>query len=496
MLNHLNELSNNNISNYPVVNNGMFQNQRRLGSKGDYQERELFSIIVTQKGESDYLAIDLYTHIRAWFKPKKNGDLKLKEKGYKTSYEELAKKFKCSKYKVKRRIVALENLGLIARDFRIEYMCGQRLNNVLYILVWKETPHFYNEFGIERTVAFPANLDKKTWENIRKKDSDIFIQNTNTPPIKTARVLEQECIGPRAHMHTSYNSNTTPNTTPNTNLNNFVIFNIAKQEEDVDCLNSSEEHSNFDNSDNKQKTKNEFELTKEKQVELLQSLSGNATPPPAITNLMKSGIYKAPETYTWDYEQYRKDHGLDKIKEETAVTIVSKGMEMLKNLKVIKQEEVTTPPATSAEFAHVEQLSTNEPITNRGFLGQSSPQEFDKPVLSINANGRFEPNSEFKPNFLRNYRFNRQQFDEIRILTNDLELTDDEIIGTIQGIVTDKPDTQIWGGKKAFCNFMVKVLNNRRKATLEDDSESIADIERKKYEKALYNFENKIIEWF
>ena len=491
MLNHLNELSNNNISNYYVVNNAMFQTQRRLGSKGSYQEEELLSIIVDQKGESDCLAISLYTYIRAWFKPKKNGDLKLKEKGYKTSYEELAKKFKCSKYKIKRRIVALENLGLIARDFRIEYMCGQRLNNVLYILVWKETPHFYNEFGIEKTVAFPANLDKKTWENIHKKDSDIFIANADTPPIKTTQGLGQECTTPRANLHTLYNSNTTLNTTLNTNfgiLDNFGNLDISRKEEDIHCLEKENISSDTDN------FYNQFRLSEEKQ---------------------------APKPYVWDYELYRKERAHlftdsdstaetkttkiaceDKQEEdlhipeflakesdiELPTSIVSKGLDMLQSIKITKNVEAVPIASDTKEQRPIQQAQT-KPITSTSNHGNTH---------SSATKPKFEPKLGFQPKLLRDYRFNKQSFDEIRILTGDFELTDDEMIGTIRRIVTDKPDTQIWGGRRAFTNFMVKVMNNQRKAELDedDDSESIAEMERKRYEKALYNYENRIIEWF
>lgn len=474
MLNtHFNELSNNNISNYPIVNKG-----------SDWIPRNWHDLIKNDEKEISEKAKRVMNIIKYLL-------TKRCYKNYKYNY--FANILKRSKDQVKRYFDELKDAGICTVEFRrsLTRDDGKKYRDALNFQV---TEKGIKELGLQGKVAphsFAAKMHRAS------------VNRTKT---------EQE-------------QNNSPDTTLKNSFCSFVTLDIPRKEEEVHCVDIG--LSTGDNSDNLQSKKNtkieiKSELPIEKQVELLKELQSNTTLPPTITNLMKSDTYKAPEAYTWDYEQYRKDHGMSEIKEEIPAAIVSKGLDILKNLKVIKQEEVAAPPATSAEIAHVAQSQTNEPITNLGILDQfpNNSQKNDaipilavpdtvKPVEkqvtkqphkpatpSINANVRFEPHSEFRPNFLRNYRFNRQQFDEIRILTGDLELTDDEIIGTIQRIVTDKPDTQIWGGRKAFANFMVKVLNNQRKAALEDDSESIADIERKKYEKALYNFENNIIEWF
>lgn len=503
MLNHYNEPSNNNISNYPVVNKDMTFFSYTPKDKSKLTENDIYNacydkwITIRRACDNSKTIVHEAVFFIAAFE-----FLFLKDPDEIVfSSDLLCQKTETGKKQRGRYLKQLADIYHIEYHNKYVYkgkvrrcvFSAKRTEDSLKILT--DPKLFYSQLndnrGSQKTNLKSVSVNQKHYQELQEKPSQNDL-------IKTPYVVKNDPICSQKSPYTG--SNLTPTykdidySKNNKDLNNFVILNIAKQEEDVDCLNSSEEYSNFGNSDNKQKMKNEneFELTKEKQVELLQSLSGNTTPPPAITNLMKSEIYKAPEAYHWDYQQYRKDHGMDEIKEETPTTIVSKGLEMLQSLKIVKQEEVIILP--ESESQRTPTLAV--PDTVKPVEKQVTEQLHKPATPSINANGRFEPHSEFKPNFLRNYRFNRQQFDEIRILTDDFELTDDEIIGTIQGIVTDKPDTQIWGGRKVFINFMVKVLNNERRGVLQEDSESIADIELKKYEKALYNFENKIIEWF
>lgn len=76
---------------------------KELLKKGNYTEEEFYSIIVNAKGKSDLLAIRIYSDIRSWFKLGKNGESKLKANGYRTSYEDLAKKHKVSKSLIKQK---------------------------------------------------------------------------------------------------------------------------------------------------------------------------------------------------------------------------------------------------------------------------------------------------------------------------------------------------------------------------------------------------------
>ncbi|MDA0843849.1 MAG: hypothetical protein O3C07_03895, partial [Bacteroidetes bacterium] len=295
---------------------------------------------------------------------------------------------------------------------------------------------------------------------------------------------------------------------------------IPRKEEDIQCLEKENKPSDIDS------FYDQFRLPEEKQAELLKELEGNTELPPAITNLMKSELYQpsqsyqAPKPYVWDYELYRKErahlftdsdsnaetkitktayqneqednyHISELLAKEDSIeaptTLLSKGLEMLQSIKVAKEVE----PASLSDTK--EQSSIKQPEAKGN---PTTPNHTNHSPSATKP--KFEPKLGFQPKLLRDYRFNKQTFDEIRILTGDFELTDDEMIGAIRRIVTDKPDTQIWGGRRAFTNFMVKVMNNQRKAESDedDDLESIAEMERKQYEKALYNYENRIIEWF
>ena len=140
-------------------------NKRILKEQGNIKIDALYQIITNKKGQPDHLAIDLYTEARSWFKPKKtavNGNViylsKLKGYGWQIGYEYFAEKYKCSKDKIRTKFVLLEKLGLLTRNFRTEYFFGQRFNNLMYLLVWKDTPHFYSEVGLEKpTIACAEN---------------------------------------------------------------------------------------------------------------------------------------------------------------------------------------------------------------------------------------------------------------------------------------------------------------------------------------------------
>ena len=80
----------------------------------------------------------------------------------------------------------LEELGLITRDFRTEYFYGKRFNNLMYILVWKDTPHFYSEIGLEKpkkvSTTYPENqgyLSQNTLTPIQKNLDNIYVIPNN-----------------------------------------------------------------------------------------------------------------------------------------------------------------------------------------------------------------------------------------------------------------------------------------------------------------------------
>lgn len=148
---------------------------KALKKEGNFVEKQLKAIIVNKNGKPDRLAIEIYSNLKGWFKPtksnnfNKSGKFDIRKYGFRTSYEELAKEHNCSKELVRQKIVFLEKLSLISRNFRIEYAGGIRKNNVLHILLWKETPYFEFEYGLEQRQVFGSNIDKETWEKIENE---------------------------------------------------------------------------------------------------------------------------------------------------------------------------------------------------------------------------------------------------------------------------------------------------------------------------------------
>ena len=125
--------------------------------KNKYQ---LNKIITSTGGNPDYLAINIYYDtLRSWYTPNKmknhHGEVvhisKLKTKGIYLSYKGLAKTHGCSTETIRRKLVKLENLGLIQRSYKHKETVATKSYNQLIVYVWKQTPHFYNSYGIDHS---------------------------------------------------------------------------------------------------------------------------------------------------------------------------------------------------------------------------------------------------------------------------------------------------------------------------------------------------------
>ena len=122
-------------------------------------KEQLNSIITNNNGTPDYLAINIYYDtLRSWYNPKigykKDGNVyyidKLKTKGIFLNYEKLAQIHGCSKETIRAKIVKLETLGLVHRSFQHTKTETTKSCNRLIAYVWKDTPYFHNNFGVDR----------------------------------------------------------------------------------------------------------------------------------------------------------------------------------------------------------------------------------------------------------------------------------------------------------------------------------------------------------
>jgi hypothetical protein len=97
--------------------------------------------------------------------------------------------------------------------------------------------------------------------------------------------------------------------------------------------------------------------------------------------------------------------------------------------------------------------------------------------------------------YLRDYKLTPQTFDELRKLSNKPHFNNDRIAAVIRNIVNKKPDTQIFGRRTAFTNFVVKALNNEHEYTAKAKAFSINDIQLKEWEEAVYRVQNQTVTW-
>ena len=124
------------------------------------RKSQLHETITNDNGTPDYLAINIYYDtLRSWHVPnkikKQDGTIvhisKLKTKGIYFSYKKLSELYRCSTETIRRKLVKLENLGLIQRGFKHRETATTKSYNQLIIYVWRHTPHFFNKHGIDQS---------------------------------------------------------------------------------------------------------------------------------------------------------------------------------------------------------------------------------------------------------------------------------------------------------------------------------------------------------
>lgn len=124
------------------------------------QKSQLHDVITNDNGTPDYLAINIYYDtLRSWHVPnkmkKQDGTIvhisKLKTKGIYFSYKKLSELHGCSTETIRRKLVKLENLGLIKRGFKHRETATTKSYNQLIIYVWRHTPHFFNKHGVDQS---------------------------------------------------------------------------------------------------------------------------------------------------------------------------------------------------------------------------------------------------------------------------------------------------------------------------------------------------------
>jgi hypothetical protein len=133
---------------------------------------QLNKIVLNKDGSPDRLAINMFwDDVRSWYAPLKkyNSDgsvicsKKLKTQGvyYKTEY--LSETHSASQDTIRRKLVKLEQVGLILRGFAHKEYATTKSYNRRVIYALKDTPHFHNPHGIDindiRNITPQTNAD-------------------------------------------------------------------------------------------------------------------------------------------------------------------------------------------------------------------------------------------------------------------------------------------------------------------------------------------------
>lgn len=113
---------------------------------------QLREILINSRKQVYTNAVALYWHLRSYYRPikgiKKGGGRfsmdRMHTDGLHLDRARLAEELKCSKRTISKALDILERFGLIVRNYETK---GKSVNHlVIYLL--KNTPHFYNEFGV------------------------------------------------------------------------------------------------------------------------------------------------------------------------------------------------------------------------------------------------------------------------------------------------------------------------------------------------------------
>lgn len=475
-----------------------------LKKEGDFVEKQLKSIIVKRDGKPDRLAIEIYSRLKGWFQPnkdnrfKKTGKLDIREHGFRTSYEELAKEHSCSKEVVRQKIVLLEELGLASRDFRIEYAGGIRKNNVLHLLIWKETPYFHFEHGLEKRPVFNSNINKETWKKIEKESPILSKKLGVAPPTKEGGSLQQTLD--------IINSNTTPHTTPHIRIDNHD----HQDNQFIDFSNFSEKDSD-----------SFYEIYEEylgKDPILPEEVIIQEEPKPGISAKDDSWRIKARD--------YHKPIGAlvvetDQFIEREMLKLQAAGYDVTEiednhkiNLDINKGAlentaclEIPKPLETKAcvdaavkRVAKIEAVvQTHHTQAKEVVQTDTKPQQqakiYQYNLIKDRVSFVDKDGKTYWGMPLVKFRYTRAMIEQVRLGSNKPHFAHERIVGLLSYIADKYPDKLIIGGKAGFISYMIKLVNGEMEYTKEEKLESIEEKRKAELKEMEDMFNNGRIQW-
>lgn len=109
------------------------------------------SIITDFRGDPDWCAIGIYVEIRDQFI--ENPQV-IRDGYWIAPYKYWVEEYKTSRVTIRKKFTLLENLGLMTRKVRMGQANGHKPGGSLCFIVWRQTPYFYSEIGVERKEEF------------------------------------------------------------------------------------------------------------------------------------------------------------------------------------------------------------------------------------------------------------------------------------------------------------------------------------------------------
>lgn len=135
------------------------------------------------------------------------------------------------------------------------------------------------------------------------------------------------------------------------------------------------------------------------------------------------------------------------------------------------------------------ELSRSKPLKeSQGSITSQVKQESSQQAVVQTK----DTNVSYHNKLLKDFKFTDELLDTVKRLSNKPDISIDRIKAIIRNIVAKNPETEIWGGNRAFVSYMVKVVNSEKEYSKKVKASSIAEIDKQKIEQIMYEFENGI----
>ncbi|MGV2433286.1 MAG UNVERIFIED_CONTAM: hypothetical protein LVQ98_08590 [Rickettsiaceae bacterium] len=234
-----------------------------ISLSGNIVPHSWYQLIVNKSGVPDNVAISIFSEIIYWYRPSKEGRAKFNGNAWQTSYSHFEEKFRYYHEKVRRALVRLEELELIKREFRAVDHFGQKYPNRLFIHL---TGNALKLISAEESISSQGKIENNISESLFQKafsnEKEIILPGfvDLSPQIRGDYISKEENIEINRSMDLESSD-------PKSESKSNFLFSCFKEREKKEGRGVSELSS---------KTLHDFLPLSEKDVDLLQVMSGRS----------------------------------------------------------------------------------------------------------------------------------------------------------------------------------------------------------------------------